>query len=144
MDGMRSWLQDYGPLLLAWAAVQVVLAGAIGYWAGWLPWQRRLGAFAVRMASPRPTPFVPHRRPVEQVGADVRRLRDAFGQEGVRHAKWEGIRRAYDGVLAEAADTLELPHRLDLLPPGADHDLERVRVERLLEKAGLLPPLHVA
>jgi hypothetical protein len=142
--GMRSWLQDFGPLLLAWGSVQVVLAGAIGFWCGWWPWQRRLGAFAVRLVSPRPAPVVPLHRPIEQVGADVRRLRVAFGHEGVRFAKWEGTRRAYDGVLAEAADTLELTHFLADLPPGVDLDLERVRVERLLEDAGLLPPLRAA
>ena len=144
MDGMRSWLQDFGPLLLAWAGVQVVLAGAIGFWAGWWPWQRRLGTFVVRLLDARPAPLVPLHRPIEQTGADVRRLRAAFGQEGIRFAKWEGIRRAYDGVLAEAADTLELSHGLAVLPPGVDRDFERVRVERLLEDAGLLPPLHAA
>jgi hypothetical protein len=141
---MWSWLQDFGPLLLAWAAVQVVLAGAIGFWCGWWPWQRRLGAFAVRMASPRPAPLVPLHRPIEQVCADVRRLREAFGHEGMRFAKWEGTRRAYDGVLAEAADSLELPEALASLTTGVDLDLERVRVEQLLEDAGLLPPLRAA
>ena len=112
-----------------------MLAGAIGFWCGWWPWQRRLGAFVVRLASPRPAPVLP-RRPIEQVGADVRRLREAFGHEGMRFAKWEGTRRAYDGVLTEAADSLELPHDLAVLPPGVDRDFERVRVERLLEDAG--------
>ncbi len=141
---MWSWLQDFGPLLLAWAGVQLVLAGAFGLWAGRSPWQRRLGAFAVRLVKPRPAPVAPLHRPIEQVGADVRRLRRAFGQEGLRYAKWEGIRRAYDGTLAEAADSLEIPHVLRVLPPGFDLDLERLRVERLLEDAGLLPPRHVA
>ena len=62
----------------------------------------------------------------------------------MRFAKWEGTRLAYDGALAEAADTLELTHFLAALPPGVDLDLERVRVERLLEDAGLLRPLHAA
>jgi len=141
---MWSWLQDFGPLLLAWAGVQVVLGGAIGLWVGWRPWQRRLGAFLVRMVSDRSAPVVPLHRPIEQVGADVRRLREAFGHEGMRFAKWEGTRLAYDGALAEAADTLELTHFLAALPPGVDLDLERVRVERLLEDAGLLRPLHAA
>ncbi len=144
MAGMWSWLRDYGPLLLAWACVQVVLAGAIGFWAGWWPWQRRLGTLVARLLGPRPAPVVPLHRPIELVGADVRRLRAAFGQHGMRFAKYEGTRRAYDGVLAEAADSLELAHFLDVVPPGVDRDLERVRVERLLEDAGLLPPLHAA
>ncbi len=141
---MRSWLQDYGPLLLAWAGVQVVLAGAIGYWAGWHRWQRRLGTFVVRLVSPRPAPLVPLHRPVEQVAADVRRLRVAFGRDGLRFAKYEGTRLAYDDALAEAADILELTHFLAALPPGVDRDLERVRVERLLEDAGLLARSHAA
>ena len=141
---MWSWLQDFGPLLLAWAGVQVVLAGAIGFWCGWWPWQRRLGAFVVRLVSPRPAPLVPLHRPVEQVAVDVRRLRVAFGHEGMRFAKYEGTRRAYDDALAEAADILELPHSLTDLPPGVDRDLERLRVEGLLEDGGLLPPLRAA
>ena len=141
---MWSWLQDFGPLLLVWAGVQVVLAGAIGFWSGWWPWQRRLGTVVVRLASYRTPPLLPVHRPIEQVGADVRRLRGAFAHEGMRFAKWEGTRRAYDGVLAEAADSLELPHVLADLPPGVDLDLERLRVEQLLEDAGLLPPLHAA
>ena len=31
-----------------------------------------------------------------------------------------------------------------VLPPGVDRDLERVRVERFLEDAGLIPPLRAA
>ena len=142
--GMWSWLQDFGPLLLAWAGVQVVLAGAIGFWCGWWPWQRRLGSFVVRLVGARPAPVVPLHRPIEQVGADVRRLRESFGHEGLRFAKYEGVRRAYDAALAEAADTLELTHSLTDLPPGIDRDFERMRVEHLLEDAGLLPRLHVA
>ena len=80
----------------------------------------------------------PLRRPVEQIGADVRRLHEAFHRDGMRFAKWEGCRLAYDAVLTEAAETLELDHLMTLLPPGAERDLERERIEGLLEAAGLL------
>ncbi len=138
-----SWLRDFGPLVVTWMSVQVLLMCMFGMWAGWHRWQRRLGARVVRLVS-RSAPLVPVHRPVEQVAADVRRLRAAFGNEGLRFAKYEGIRLAYDGALAEAADTLELTHFLAALPPGVDRDLERVRVERLLEDSGLLPRANAA
>ncbi|PKH43654.1 hypothetical protein [Nocardioides alpinus] len=140
---MRSWLQDFGLLLLAWIAIQVVFDAV--FCSPW-EWERRTVGRLLRRVRPTPhtAEVVRLRRPIEQVGADVRRLRRAFGQEGMRFAKYEGTRQAYDGVLAEAADTLELTHFLADLPPGVDRDLERVRVEGLLEDAGLLPPLHAA
>ena len=133
-----SWLRDFGPLVVTWMGVQVLLMCMFGMWAGWHGWQRRLGATVLRVTDRRPAPLVPLHRPIDQIGADVRRLRAAHGREGMRFAKWEGVRRAYDGVLAEAADSLEVPHALTMLPPGVDLDLERLRVERLLEDAGLL------
>lgn len=139
---MRGWLQDFGPLLLVWIGIQTVFDLVFCHpWA----WERRIGRGLLQRVRRTPQAEVVRiRRPIEQVGADVRRLREAFGHEGMRFAKYEGTRRAYDGVLAEAADSLELTHVLAVLPPGVDLDLERVRVERLLEDAGLLPPLRAA
>ena len=141
---MSSWLQDFGPLVVTWIGIQVLLMCVFGMWVGWHGWQRRLGAVARRVSSGRPAPLVPVNRPVEQVAADVRRLRTAFGQQGLRFAKWEGTRQAYDAALAEAADALEITHLLAILPPGVDRDRERARVERLLEDAGLLPRANAA
>ena len=139
---MWSWLQDFGPLLLVWIAIQIVFDAV--FCSPW-EWERRMGRGLLQRVRGTPQAEVVRiRRPIEQVGADVRRLREAFGHEGMRFAKWEGTRLAYDGALAEAADTLELTHFLAALPPGVDLDLERVRVERLLEDAGLFPPLHAA
>ena len=87
MEACGRWLRDYGPLLLAWACVQVVLAGAIGFWAGWWPWQRRLGALVARLLGPPPSAGRAAAPAIELVGADVRRLRAAFGQQGMRFAK---------------------------------------------------------
>lgn len=135
-----SWLGDLGPLVVAWMGIQVLLMCMFGMWAGWHAWQRRLRTRVMRLARPvRPAPLVPLGRPVEQVAADLRRLRVAFGQEGLRFAKWEGTRLAYDAALAEGADALEIPHLLAILPPGGERDAERTRVERLLEGVGLLP-----
>ena len=49
-------------------------------------------------------------------------------------------RRAYDGVLAECCAALELTHLLGVLPPGPELDVERARVEGLLEDSGLTLP----
>jgi hypothetical protein len=139
---MRSWLLDFGPLVLAWLGVQVVLVVAVGTWAGWYAWQRRLGTAVLRLVRPeRPAPLVPQGRPVEQIAADLVRVRSVFVRPGLRFAKWEGTRQAYDAVLAEAADTMRIAHLFDVLPPGGERDTERERVERLLEDAGLLRPL---
>jgi hypothetical protein len=139
---MWSWLQDFGPLLLVWIAIQIVFDMVFCH--PW-EWERRIGRGLHQRVRRTPhAEVVPLRRPIEQLGADVRRLRDAFGRDEMRFAKYEGIRRAYDGALTEAADALELTHFLAFLPPGVDRDLERARIERLLEDAGLLPPLHAA
>jgi hypothetical protein len=139
---MRGVVLDFvGLLLLGWG-IQIVVGAAFGtLWA----WEVRLRDAIVRRVRPEPPATVmPLRRPVEQVAADVRRLRAAFRRDGLRFAKWEGTRLAYDAALSEAADTLEITHLLALLPPGVERDNERARVERLLEQTGLLPSSDAA
>jgi hypothetical protein len=87
---------------------------------------------------------VPLHRPVEQVAADLRRLHTAFHRDGMRFAKYEGCRLAYDRVLGEAAEMAGCPHLMTVLPPGGELDRERDRVERLLVDHGLLPPPYAA
>jgi hypothetical protein len=60
----------------------------------------------------------------------------------MRFAQYEGRRQAFDRVLAEAAVALEIEHLLTVLPPGAELDQERARVEARLVDAGLLPTRH--
>ena len=84
--------------------------------------------------------ILPLRRPIEQVGSDLYRLHVAFHRGGMRFAKYEGCRQAYDAVLAEAADMAGLDHLLGVLAPGSELDRERERVELLLRHHGLLPP----
>ncbi|HYH34223.1 MAG TPA: hypothetical protein VD814_03630 [Nocardioides sp.] len=86
----------------------------------------------------RPEPSVDV-RPIEEVARDVRRIAERYHQDGMRFAQYEGRRQAYDRVLAEAADMLDLTHLLGVLPPGPELDRERGRVERLLRDAGVLP-----
>jgi hypothetical protein len=96
---------------------------------------RALGPVARRLHPPAP---VPNGRPIESVAADARRLHQRFRcpPKGIRFAKYEGVRGAYDAVLAEACTTLGHQHLFDVLRPGSDRDAERERVENLLDCYG--------
>jgi len=134
---MRGWVQVFGAMLLLHVLVRVGIAALLDELGGW-----RTARGVVRLArqrrARRPVVVALH-RPIEDVGADLRRLHASFHREGLRFAKYEGCRLAYDRVLAEAADMVEAAHLLDVLPPGTELDHERERVEMLLEDAGLLP-----
>jgi hypothetical protein len=95
-----------------------------------------------RQPSVRPDPQAPGRRPLEEIASDVYRISERYHQPGMRFAQYEGRRRAFDRVLAEAANVLEIEHLLTVLPPGAELDHERARVEARLVDAGLLPTRH--
>ncbi len=132
---MRSWLVTVGALLLALVLVRLGCAALRGDLAEW----RRARA-AARRARRHGADAIPLHRPVETVGADLRRLHATFHRGGMRFAKYEGCRLAYDRVLGEAADIMGCPHLLAVLPPGDELDRERQRVEWLLVQHGLLPP----
>ena len=134
---MRGWLEVFGAVLLLHVLVRIGIAALLDELGGW-----RTARGVVRLARrlrPRRAVVVALPRPIEDVGADLRRLHASFHREGLRFAKYEGCRLAYDRVLAEAADMVEAAHLLDVLPPGTERDHERERVEMLLEDAGLLP-----
>ncbi|MGK5520488.1 hypothetical protein ACSNN9_14170 [Micromonospora sp. URMC 107] len=82
----------------------------------------------------------PDRRPLEELAADLRRLRgQGVGPDG-RQPVWHGtILRAYDDRLRLACRALGLTEHLAELE-GVDLELERVRVEGLLHAAGLTLP----
>ena len=135
-----------GALLLMYAVLGVGLAALRGDLCEWRSY--RAVARLVRRIARRhggDAEVVPlHRRPIEQVGADLRRLHAAFHRGGMRFAKYEGCRQAYDRVLGEAAEMAGITHLLELLPPGDELDRERERVELLLGHHGLLPPPYAA
>jgi hypothetical protein len=81
----------------------------------------------------------PTRRPLSDIAADARRLSERYHQEGMRFAQYEGRRQAFDRVLGEAAEMLEVEHLLAVLPPGPERDHERKRIETRLVQEGLLP-----
>ena len=90
---------------------------------------------------PRPAPIGPTRRPLQVVAADLRRLSRqlALVPSGSSLVRWKALWAAYDGVLVEAAEMLEVPHQLAEQPAaGVARDVERLRVLAALEGAGMV------
>ncbi len=83
---------------------------------------------------PEPAPAGP---PFEQVAADLRRLARQRAQVAPRSPVWfTAVHRAYDDRLRIACRELEIAEHLHGLE-GIDLEIERLRVEGLLEAAGL-------
>ena len=77
--------------------------------------------------------------PIEEVAANLRRLRTVVATDSKRSAAHQiGNRLAYDRVLAQACDMLNVPHDLDAGSSGLDRDIERFRLEAELERAGVV------
>jgi hypothetical protein len=118
--------------LVVITAVPVAVFGVLGLAARWLAGRRR-------PARPRSGTPVPHRRPVELVAADLRRLSRELSMvpSGTPVARRRGLLAAYDDVLCEAAAALEVPEHLTGATPAA-RELERMRLLAALEAAGLV------
>lgn len=80
--------------------------------------------------------------PIEQLAADLRRVHRLLIQygPGTPLVRRTGTLQAYDELLKQACLAVDVKHRLDRLPPGADLELERLRVEESLRTAGLAIP----
>jgi hypothetical protein len=83
---------------------------------------------------------VTHRRPLQEVAADLRRLARELAAvpAGAPFIRWQALQTAFDRVLLEAAELLEVEHSLDDLPMGTARDIERLRVVCTLEASGLV------
>ena len=82
----------------------------------------------------------PHLRgiPIDQVAADLRRLRRAVATDQQRSATHQLANRvAYDQLLMQACEMLAVLHDLDKTTAGPERDIERIRVEAELERAGI-------
>ena len=112
---MRGWLATVGVLLALYALVWVAGAALRDDLREWRSY--RFLVRAVRRIRRTPADVVPLHRPIEGIAADLRRLHRAFHRGGMRFAKYEGCRQAYDRVLGEAADMIEVAHLMDVLPP---------------------------
>ena len=88
-----------------------------------------------------PGDAAPHLRgePVEQLAADLRRLRVAVATDQQRSATHQQANRvAYDQLLMQACQMLNIPHDLGKNTVGPERDIERIRVEAELERAGIV------
>ncbi|MGI8458083.1 MAG: hypothetical protein ACR2LI_08220 [Propionibacteriaceae bacterium] len=77
--------------------------------------------------------------PLEKVAADLRRLRaELTHDEGRSAAHQLGSRMAYDVILKQACGMLGVEHELDQETVGIERDLERFRIEAVLESVGVV------
>jgi hypothetical protein len=110
-------------------AIHDVLAGR---------WDEQLGR---RPPSNPADEVAPHLRgrPIEQLAADLRRLRAAVAHDQHRSATHQLANRvAYDQLLMQACEMLDVPHGLGKKTAGSERDIERIRVEAELERAGIV------
>jgi hypothetical protein len=78
-------------------------------------------------------------RPIEQLAADLRRLRAAAATDQQRSATHQLANRiAYDQLLMQACEMLNVPHDLAKKTAGPERDIERLRIEAELERIGLV------
>ena len=108
-------------------------------------WDERLGRWLDRRSS-----AAAHRQavrelrhqqgvPIEQLAADLRRLRAILGTDAHRSAAHQmGNRLAYDKLLMQVCGMLDIEHDLEGESIGFERDIERFRVEAELERAGLI------
>jgi len=78
-------------------------------------------------------------RPVEQLAADLRRLRVAVATDQRRSATHQLANRvAYDQLLMQVCQMVNVSHELGKNTAGPERDIERIRVEAELERAGIM------
>ncbi len=149
MPGAGTASRDVVSSLLELAALTAMLVGA--FWLLGVSFQvfsgqyrlprlfRRRARAAPDGAPDQGPPLPTTRRPLERVAADLRRLAHelAVVPSGTPIARRRGLLAAYDDVLLEAADVLEVPHQLTSVPEPA-REVERLRLLASLEAAGLV------
>jgi len=86
-----------------------------------------------------PTPSGP---PIRDVARNLRRVHRTLlnFEPGTPALRRLAARQAYDDLLRQACRALDIEHRLDEVPEGIDKDIERLRVEESLRRAGLRIP----
>ncbi|MFD4191313.1 MULTISPECIES: hypothetical protein [Amycolatopsis] len=80
--------------------------------------------------------------PIERLAADLRRVHRCLTDlaPDAPMLRRRATHQAYDALLVQACAALGLPHWLDELPEGVERDIERLRVEESLRRAGLVVP----
>jgi hypothetical protein len=123
-------------------AVPVAGVALLGLLLRWFTGQLEQDRAARRRAREAGRPAAPARRPhrpIEVVAADLRRLTRelALVPSGTPVARRRGLQAAYDDVLIEVAELLEVPHDLTRLPTSG-RGPERERLLAALVGAGLV------
>jgi hypothetical protein len=97
---------------------------------------RRLGWTIGVVARPDPPP----RQPIEDLAADVRRLGHAVTRfpPGCPMVRRRATLAAYDDALVDACRALDIGTTLGDLPDGLGKEIERLRVETDLRRAGFV------
>jgi hypothetical protein len=81
----------------------------------------------------------PQGTPIERLGADLRRLRALIqGGDHFSASHQAALRQAYDTVLKETCAMVQVEHELDRPTGGMERDIERLRVEAMLEARGIV------
>ena len=125
------------PLLVGafWMALIVVTPSAL-FWVG-LQLPKLVDAVRERQRARRAADG-PQGPPLEQLAADLRRLRgELVYRKPTTNLRLTALLEAYDGALESMCERLELPTQLRELPLGRDRDLERLRTEADIEDAGI-------
>lgn len=121
--------------------VCVIVAVLLILWVlpNWDTYRDRAALVSRALGASDPPPPQPSGPPLEQIAADIRRIRAQINRAptGMPVARLRGWFGAYDDVLATACHALGLEERISAMPEGVKRDLERERVERLLTRAGL-------
>jgi hypothetical protein len=120
------------------AAAGLVLAGGVRLVDRWIAGSLPKHWIIHRRPPPGPEPV---HRSLQLVAADLRRLSRqlALVPAGASLVRWRALWTAYDDVLTEAAEQLEVPHALPSTPTiGMARDIERLRLLAALEGAGLM------
>lgn len=77
--------------------------------------------------------------PIERLGTDLRRLRGLIQTSDRCSASHQAaLRQAYDAVLTEICAMLQVDHELGRPTAGLERDIERFRVEAMLEARGIV------
>ncbi|MDQ0378261.1 hypothetical protein [Amycolatopsis thermophila] len=105
----------------------------------WLASKTPEAVAAVRRRRSEPSPPGP---PIERVAADLRRVHRSLTDlaPDAPMVRRRATNQAYDALLGQACAALDLRHWLDELPEGVERDVERLRVEEALRRAGLAVP----
>jgi len=132
VDGTTEGLIRLGATIATGAGVIGLVLYARELSAGAVALGRRV--HAIPPAPPRPVGM-----PLERIARDVRRIRREVRQplDGVPLAKRRGLIAAYDDALLDACRALGVPTSLSDIADPLERESERLRLEYLLEQAGV-------